>query len=383
MDRKRIVRALYTFEQETENCLNFEAGQLFHVIHEAEKWLYCEADGLQGWIPRCYVENTENLSDWQNDEYFSQYATIGLHHEMLRDIPRNTAFQKGIDYASARSIRGKVVMDVGCGSGLLSMMAAKAGASQVYAIEASDFFKCAEQIVSANGLNSQIEIIHGHIEDEFLLDKIGEVDCIISEWMGTMLIFEYMIDSVITARERFLCKGGLMLPSFGKLYLAPVTAQRCGFDMSTLIQQSKTTKFSRPIHDWEMDTSSQLSAEQDIFSADLHTVCKQDLEHIEKTLMFDIQSPGICHGFGSWFNVEFWEGRDACDFPIILSTGPSSERTHWKQTLLMLDDPISLDEKTIMSVHVVLQRNRIHRRHMHILMNITYKNIKLETVREC
>lgn len=36
------------------------------VIHEAEKWLYCEADGLQGWIPRCYVENTENLSDWQN-----------------------------------------------------------------------------------------------------------------------------------------------------------------------------------------------------------------------------------------------------------------------------------------------------------------------------
>ena len=51
-----------------------------------------------------------------------------------------------------------------------------------------------------------------------------QVDMILSEWMGTMLVFEYMIESVIHARDRFLTVGGIMWPSSAALYLSPVSA---------------------------------------------------------------------------------------------------------------------------------------------------------------
>ena len=60
---------------------------------------------------------------------------------------------------------GKVVMDVGCGSGLLSMFAAQAGAKKVYAVEASNMAVNARKLIKANGFSKVIEVIHSRIED--------------------------------------------------------------------------------------------------------------------------------------------------------------------------------------------------------------------------
>lgn len=124
-------------------------------------------------------------------------------------------------------LKGATVLDVGCGSGILSMFAAQAGAKRVYAVDASAIAFKAERNVKANGLSDVVKVIKGKIEDIQLPEK---VDIVISEWMvrplsplsylprltraqGYFLLYESMLDSVLVARERFLRPGGLMAPS--------------------------------------------------------------------------------------------------------------------------------------------------------------------------
>ena len=109
-------------------------------------------------------------------------------------------------------------MDIGAGTGILSIFAAKAGAKHVYAIEYAEIAIFAKEIIKQNGLEDKITVIKGKMEEiELPVDK---VDIIISEWMGYFLLYESMLDSVLYARDKYLRKGGKMLPDRAELYIA-------------------------------------------------------------------------------------------------------------------------------------------------------------------
>lgn len=76
----------------------------------------------------------------------------GIHEEMLKDTVRTRSYQAAI-MRNGHLFKGAVVLDVGCGTGILSMMAAKAGAKKVYAVDMSSIAKQAKQIVADNGLS--------------------------------------------------------------------------------------------------------------------------------------------------------------------------------------------------------------------------------------
>merc|ERR1719215_2493518 len=107
--------------------------------------------------------------------------------------------------------------------GLLSIMAAKAGAKEVFAVEATSMSQHARKIVEANGLSDVIKVLQGTVETVQLPCK---VDVIISEWMGKALLFGNMFESVLVARDRFLKADGSMFPSHAKLLLAPVGPEK-------------------------------------------------------------------------------------------------------------------------------------------------------------
>eukprot|EP00439_Symbiodinium_sp_Y106_P046810 s5453_g5.t9 len=151
------------------------------------------------------------------ESYFKQYGCLEEQMTMLQDSVRMQAYRNAIE-TSVADFRDKVVLDVGCGTGVLAIFAAKAGARKVYAVEASDMASAAKQVVAANGVDKVVEVIRGMVETIELPEK---VDVIISEWMGNFLLKESMLDTVLIARDRFLKPGGLLFPSHARLFLAP------------------------------------------------------------------------------------------------------------------------------------------------------------------
>lgn len=67
------------------------------------------------------------------DYYFDSYAHFGIHEEMLKDEVRTLTYRKAM-YHNKHLFKDKVVLDVGCGTGILCMFAAKAGAKQVIGV---------------------------------------------------------------------------------------------------------------------------------------------------------------------------------------------------------------------------------------------------------
>merc|ERR1711865_866055 len=88
------------------------------------------------------------------DYYADSYAHFGIHEEMLKDTVRTETYMHAI-MKNRHLFKDKVVLDVGCGTGVLSMFAAQAGAKMVYSVDMSGIIEQAKKIVKANGFSDR------------------------------------------------------------------------------------------------------------------------------------------------------------------------------------------------------------------------------------
>lgn len=93
---------------------------------------------------------------------------------MLQDATRTGIYHAAITH-NPSDFAGKVVLDVGAGSGILSFFCAQAGASKVYAVEASPMAALARKLVKANGLEHIIIVIEGKMEDVQLPEMVDVI----------------------------------------------------------------------------------------------------------------------------------------------------------------------------------------------------------------
>lgn len=105
------------------------------------------------------------------DGYFQSYEDVFIHELMLKDKPRTLTYQAAIAENPDR-FQNAVVLDVGAGSGILSLFAAKSGARKVYAIEASGVAQTLRQVVEANGYRDVIEVIQAPVETITLPEQV-------------------------------------------------------------------------------------------------------------------------------------------------------------------------------------------------------------------
>ena len=98
------------------------------------------------------------------DPYFQSYSSIYIHEKMLRDQARTDAYKRAIDL-NKDLFKDKIVLDVGCGTGILSIFAARAGAKHVYGVEMSDTADMAVKIISENSFSDKITVIKKEIEN--------------------------------------------------------------------------------------------------------------------------------------------------------------------------------------------------------------------------
>lgn len=171
---------------------------------------------------------SDTLKDEQstNDYYFDGYSHIGIHETMLRDFSRTSAYAEALN-SNNEFLKDKIVLDVGCGTGILSLLAARAGAKKVIGVDMSSIITRSRRVVEKNGYSNIITLIRGKIEEVVLpLEEGEEVDVIVSEWMGYGLYFENMLPAVLYARDRYLRKDATfcnIMPSHASLFIEAIS----------------------------------------------------------------------------------------------------------------------------------------------------------------
>lgn len=313
-----------------------------------------------------------NELNYTEQRYFSSYDHFGIHEEMLKDQTRTLAYRSAI-FQNASMFKGKVVLDVGCGTGILSMFAARAGAKHVIGVDMSNIINMARKIVDLNGFSDKITLIQGKMEEIEL--PFPKVDIIISEWMGYFLLYESMLDTVLYARDRYLVPGGLILPDKASMFIAGIEDGEYkeekvgfwrdvyGFDYTPF----QEVVMSEPLVD-VVDKRAVSTTSYKIAEFDLTTVTVEDLAfastwHVKATRNDQV------HALLVWFDIDF----SRCDIPIHFSTGPYSEYTHWKQTVFYLKDALTLNTGELIHGSISSAPNKENPRDLDIKIGYDFK----------
>ncbi|KAJ2948547.1 hypothetical protein O0L34_g7802 [Tuta absoluta] len=285
------------------------------------------------------------------NRYFSSYEDLEVHRLMLEDHPRTEAYRNAI-LASRDYFKDKVVMDVGCGTGILSLFCAQAGAKKVYAVEASNLASLAKEIVKENNFENVIEVVQSRVEDLVLPDNV-KVDAIVSEWMGFYLLHEGMLDSVFAARDRFLKEDGRLFPETAMVYVAPCSVPSLykswdnmyGVSMSTFAKALRS-KADKP-EIMTIQPEDLLGPEEALCWIDLRYSNSTEVSQFELEHVVVAKRRGFYQGLCIWFECRFPNLSGSEDQPeLALSTGPKDPATHWKQTVIVLptEQEVDVDE---------------------------------------
>ncbi len=254
---------------------------------------------------------------------------------MLLDEVRNSAY--------ARAIKGLVgpettVLDLGAGLGLLGLMAAKAGARQVYLVDPSPVLLDVESVIEANGLGDRVSIILQPIEAASLPEK---VDVLVSVMTGNFLLQEDLLPTLFFARDRFLKSTGTLVPAKGTMVAVPVTLARPerhpAFRLMRAIQgldyDSVRRRFVNRVQFERFFESDALylAAPEPLATLDFSIA---DKAAVDTTTTFRATANGRLDGLLGWFDMDLGDHA--------LSTGPQAESVHWKQAFMPLETPVSI-----------------------------------------
>jgi len=322
-------------------------------------------------------DREEEDEEFEDSGYFRSYDHFDIHREMLQDQTRTLAYRDAM-LKNSSVFKDKVVLDVGCGTGILSMFAAQAGAKQVFAVERSDIAASAIDNILKNGLGNKIQVLRTNVEEIKL--PVQHVDIIISEWMGYFLLYESMLDSVLDAASKWLAPDGIILPNKCQILLAAAEATAykrsvCywddvyGFQMpcmktAVLNEATVTTIPSNEI----------ISASVSVFALDIVKSTKQNQLDFKSEFKLLISRDSKLDTIVGYFDVDF----NLPEETIVLSTEPvengSCKNTHWKQTLFFLPQPIDVKKGQQVCGSIECHKNPVDPRSL--LVELTVDGMK-------
>ena len=270
--------------------------------------------------------------------YFSK---LGAHLTMLSDKMRLATYRQAL---KKTIIPGKsIVADIGTGTGILAMMAAKLGAKKVYAVEAASIANIAETLIGNNSLSQRIEIIRGYSTNISLPEK---ADIVVSETLGFTGFEEKIIEIFADAKDRLARKGAVLIPNAVSLSLVPVSDNAIrkthisfwkhsidDFDFNYLSQLARNNIYSR-VHFSERDYLSQ--------PANVWKIVLGDKRHSKRfgSIKFEMEKDGNLEGFGGWFTANLFR-----DLTLTSNLGQQwVNENHWQQFFIPASQPLTLNK---------------------------------------
>ena len=258
------------------------------------------------------------------------------HFTMLNDHARNAAYSEVI----AQIVRpGDIVLDIGSGSGLLAMMAARAGAAHVYTCEGERLIAAkAREIVAANGFEDRITVFERWSSDLVLGRDIPvKADVLVSEIVDNVLIGEGIIPTLEHALRDLVKPEARIVPQSGEIYLMAIESETLygrekvstadGFDVSAFNEFSSHGRRSsltvRP------DSFTALSASATAFAFDF---TQGEFPDRSGQISIECTRDGTLHGVLAWFSMTVLG-----DFAI--DNDPAREDNHWGHEAFFLRQP--------------------------------------------
>lgn len=268
---------------------------------------------------------------WQRDA--SHSTVLDYHLSMLHDVARMDSFRRAIN---ATVQPGDVVVDIGCGTGVLSFMACEAGAAKVYAIEGGPVIDVARELAVANGFADRIEFLNGWSIDVGLPER---ADVLISETIGNAGLDEGIVAWTCDARKRLLRPGAALLPQRLRVWVAAAES----FDdyvlvsdwQSPFLPYDYTAAHRRAARTlWFVDLTPnhllgqpELAADVDLTTAPNETITSRGEVQVDRD--------GTLHGLACWFDSLLCPG-------VTVDNHPPRVGSSWSHGLLPVAEPIEV-----------------------------------------
>jgi len=276
---------------------------------------------------------------------------IEYHRSMLIDEVRTTSFLRAI-LGAVKS--GDVVLDMGCGTGVLSYFACIAGARRVYAVEQGPIIELAKSICRRNGFQERVVFLDDWSTN---IDLSEPVDIIITETIGNLGFEEGILGWIIDARRRFLTEGGRIIPQAIDMVLVPTENPEYGETINTWNQEFYSLDFS-PARSLAVNNLLWADWTPDLFLSEPASLVNIELGEVECADFsgensFVAQRDGLMHGLGGWFAAELAPG-------ITVSNAPPNKAPSWNQTFFPIERPLKVSAGDRISVEVQARDNAEH-----------------------
>ena len=276
------------------------------------------------------------------------------HYWMMNDAARNLPYQEAI----ARYVTpNTLALEIGTGSGLLAMMAAKAGAKQVITCEAEDLIAAqARQIIKTNGFQSQIQVINKLSHDLVIPDDLPEpADILITEIFGAWLPSEGAFEAIAHAVKHLLKPNAKVIPSGANLYLMAIECaelhqrywvdQSLGFDLSGFNE----FQYPRPAFIGQIDQHIYRPLSDPYCFAQLDFSSGQ-IELTEQMVEVPVIADGRLHGICTWFDL-------LLDDAVMLTTGCLGDiekrSRSWGQLTAMISPSLLVKNNEILKLNLL------------------------------
>ena len=282
--------------------------------------------------------------------------TIPLWHlSMMNDTKRNHAYFDAIKRAVEKEM---FVLEIGTGSGLLSMMAADSGAKKVVTSETiKTIAKTAQQIVNENGYEKKITVLNKKSTELIVGEDISrKADLLISEVLSSEFVGEGIRTTLADANSRLLKEGGKVIPESGKIRVALIgdsseildvtnVSSVCGYDLSKF-----NSITANKIYVKLRNEAPFLSDPKDAFD-----ICLSDTNKVvneKKSFELEASKSGTCVGLIQWMSIKLYED-------IKYENVPGNVSSHWSTPIYLFDKPIRIKVGDKVSIKSFLGRDSV------------------------
>lgn len=259
-------------------------------------------------------------------------GTLTYHRTLLADSVRTEAYRAAIE-ATVRP--GDVVLDLGCGTGILSFFACRAGARRVYAIDEMPVIELARELARDNGFADRIVFLPSSSFDVTIPEP---VDVIVTETIANNGFDEEIVSAAAHAKQAWLREGGTIIPLAVEMRGAPVelpdihaehalwTTSPYGLDFSALYTHAMNAFDALDVEPGHLLAAGATLA---------HVTIGENTRSLRGSFSFPITRDGILHGIAIWFRAELTA-------TITITNEPPKPCQSWKQSVFPIADPMTV-----------------------------------------